>query len=71
MVNFLDWGFMESKSRREKPKFMHGGFLINRKINATIVFYYESTLFYSTISHFDFSEPTNRQNYGIYLYGLQ
>ena len=43
----------------KKPKFLHGGFLINRKINATIVFYYKSTPLYSTISHFELLSENN------------
>ena len=51
-MNFLD--FMESKSRREKTD---GGFSINRKINATIVFYYESNLCIPPSAVLIFSEP--------------
>ena len=47
LLSFLTW------KNRNFERFLHGGFLINRKINGTIVFYYESTPLYSRISHFD------------------
>ena len=43
----------------KKPKFLQGGFSINRKINATIVFYYKSTPLFSTISHFELLSENN------------
>ena len=57
-VNYLDW-VLSKVLWSQYPdvkitKFLHGGFLINQKINATIVFYSENTSFYSRISHFDF-----------------
>ena len=48
------WVLCSQNPDMKKPKFLHGGFLINQKINAAIVFCTENTILYSKFSHFDF-----------------
>ena len=62
-----EYQFFPDMKKQKFDRFLHGSFLINRKINATIVFYYKSTPLFSTISHFELLSENNGPPIGYLL----